>query len=126
MEFIEYALKEDNKIYVDFYGSKFINVQPTNNEECILMTLSIIAFSDSMKKLNKQYILTIDCKNVNINKLSNITYLIYITNELHKHTKNDKYLEKIYVKNCDSKLQTLYETTKPILPSFINKLIHFV
>lgn len=127
MDFIKYSIK-DNKVYFEIFINDYINLQPKCDEECILMTLSVIALIERVKSEHgdlRQELL-FDCHDSHINKVDNISYLYYIIKEVHKYTKNDILLDKIYVKNYGASLKKFYNKSKYILPDRISNIIEFI
>lgn len=126
MDFIEYTII-DNKVIFNISINKYMTCQPKTDEECILVTLSIIALSEKIKTeyLNLKQILIFDCIDTHISQLENIKYIYYMIKEVHKYTKNDKLLDKIIIKNYGLAFYNFYQKSKFVLPDYINSLIEF-
>jgi hypothetical protein len=127
MSFLEYKEINDNTLEFNLKISKFISEQPTTNEECILITLSICAIIDNVKEkysTHKQ-ILIFDCLDSNIKQIKNIEYLFYMIREIHKYTKDLKLLQKLIIINHGESLLNFYNRFHSMLPTYINNLIEF-
>ena len=126
MEFIDYNIV-DNKVIFNIYINKYMSNQPKTDEECILITLSIIALSEKIKIEYSEFkqILIFDCIDSHISQLENIKYVYYIIKELHKFTKDDRLLDKIIIKNYGLNFYKFYQKSKYVLPDYITSLIEF-
>ena len=91
------------------------------------MAIAIISITNKIKTdyVNVRQEIVFDCLGTHIKQVNNISYVYYKIKELHKFTKDDRFLDKIYIKNYGNSLFKFYETSKYVLPDYINNLIEF-